>query len=72
MTLRQMRERVNLRQEDVARLMNVDQGAVSKWENGVTRPLRKYRKELARLYGCTVDELLAEESGAAPPNSPMG
>ena len=60
MTLRQMRERVNLRQEDVARRMNVDQGTVSKWEKGVHIPPRKYHKKLARIYGVTVDELLSE------------
>ena len=45
---------------DVAKKMNVDQGCVSKWESGETRPSRKYHKKLARLYGCTVDELLRE------------
>ena len=60
LTLREMRVKANLRQEDVARKMNVDQAAVSKWENGVTKPSRKYHKKLARLYGVTVDELLAD------------
>lgn len=70
MTLREMRERVNLRQEDVARRLNVDQGAVSKWESGKTKPSRKYRKKMSRLYKVPLDELLAaldkpltEESG---------
>lgn len=58
MALRELRERANLRQVDVARKLSVDQAAVSKWENGVNPPLPKYRKRLAKLYGCTVDELL--------------
>lgn len=62
MTLRELRVQAHLRQEDVARRMNVDQAAVSKWENGVTKPSRKYHKKLARLYGVTVDELLADTS----------
>lgn len=66
MTLRQMREHVGLRQEDVAKRLNVDQGSVSKWENGVTKPLRKYHKKLAKLYGVSVDELLADDATQKP------
>ena len=55
--LKKLRLAAGLRQIDVAKKMNVDQGCVSKWENGETRPSRKYHKKLARLYKCTVDEL---------------
>lgn len=61
MRMREYRERVGLRQVDVAKKMNVDQAAVSKWETGDTRPSRKYHKKLAKLYGVTVDELLSDE-----------
>lgn len=61
MKLREYRERVGLRQVDVAKKMDVDQAAVSKWESGETRPSRKYHKKLAKLYGVTVDELLSDD-----------
>ena len=61
MNLRERRLAVGLRQIDVAKKMNVDQGCVSKWESGETRPSRKYHKKLSKLYGCTVDELLRED-----------
>lgn len=61
MTLRELRENAGLRQVDVAKKLNVDQGAVSKWENGVNPPLRKYHKKLAKLYGVTVDDLLKQD-----------
>nr|DAL35930.1 MAG TPA_asm: repressor protein [Caudoviricetes sp.] len=32
---------------------------MSHWEVGDWKPGRKYHKALAKLYGCTVDELLA-------------
>lgn len=64
MKLREYRERVGLRQVDVAKKLNVNQTAVSKWENGGNPISRKYQKKLAKLYGITVDELLSEDQGA--------
>ena len=61
MTLKERRLSVGLRQVDVAKKLRVDQAAVSKWESGQNTPLRKHKEKLAKLYGCTVDELLAEE-----------
>lgn len=58
MTLKEMRTAVELTQDDVARFLKVDQGTISKWEKGETRPCRKYHKKLARKYGVTVDVLL--------------
>lgn len=58
MSLKGLRENAKLSQECVAKKLNVDQSAISKWENGANKPLRKYHKKLAKLYGCTVDELL--------------
>lgn len=60
--LREYRERAGLRQVDVAKKMDVDQAAVSKWESGENRISRKYHKKLAKLYGVTVDELLSEDN----------
>ena len=57
MTLRERRMMAGLRQIDVAKKMNVDQAAVSKWESGETKPSRKYHKKLAKLYKCSVEEL---------------
>lgn len=60
MNLREYREKAGLRQVDVAKRLNVDQTAISKWESGDNRISRKYHKKLAKLYGVTVDELLSE------------
>ena len=56
-TMKELRLAAGLRQIDVAKKLDVDQGAVSKWESGETRPSRKYHKKLARLYGVKVEEL---------------
>lgn len=63
MTLKERREQAGLLQTDVARKLKVDQSAVSRWENGSSRPVKKYRKPLAKLYGCTVDDLLTSKDG---------
>ena len=65
MRIRFFRERAGLRQADVAKKLDVDQTAVSNWELGKTKPLRKYHKKLAKLFGCTVEELLKEEEAQA-------
>lgn len=57
MTLKERRLKAGLTQENVARIIEVDQTAVSLWENG-KKPLLKHRVKLAKLYGCKVDELL--------------
>lgn len=59
MTLRELRVNAGLRQVDVAKKLTVDQAAVSLWERGKTTPCRKYHKKLARLYGCSVEEIQA-------------
>jgi len=46
--MRESREKAGLRQEDIARLLNVNRSMVSKWENGKAYPevptlIRLYR-----------------------------
>lgn len=62
MTLRELRETASLKQEEVAKKLTVDQSAVSNWERGTAKPLRKYRKKLSKLYGVT-EEALEEAIG---------
>lgn len=64
MTLKELRIQAKLRQEDVARQLDVNQAAVSRWETGDTKPSRKYHKRLAKMYGVTVDELLGNDEGS--------
>lgn len=61
MNIKELRLKAGMTQEQLAKKMNVDQTAVSRWESGNTKPLRKTHKKLARVLGCTVDELLKEE-----------
>ena len=60
MRLKGCREKAALRQTDVACALNRTQGTISSWETGRTLPSADKLPVLARLYGCTIDELLSE------------
>lgn len=51
-------------QREVARILGVKESAVSKWERGVSKPRADKLPMLAKLYGCTIEELLASENVA--------
>lgn len=61
MTLKERRAQTGMTQAEVGEKLNVDQSAVSHWESGKWTPCRKYRNQLAKLYGCEADELLSSE-----------
>ena len=46
-------------QREVAKILGVKEFAVSKWERGVSKPRADKLPVLAKLYGCTIEELLA-------------
>ena len=58
MTLKELRKNAGLRQTDVCKRLEVHHTAISNWELGKYPPSRKYRKKLAKLYGCTLEELV--------------
>lgn len=57
MSIKERRLKAGMTQMQLANKVNVDQSTVSLWESGKIKPLRKIRKRLARVLGCTVDEL---------------
>ena len=60
MTLKELRKARGLSQAQLADRLNVTPGAVSLWESGKSRPLRKYRVALCQALACTEEELMAE------------
>lgn len=61
MDLKAWRLASGLTQCEVANALEVDQSAVSNWEKGKVRPLKKHQVKLAKLYGCSVDELMGNQ-----------
>lgn len=59
MGLKAARKRAGLTAKDVALSLGVTFQNVYNWENGSYLPPTKRLPEIAKLYGCTVDELLS-------------
>lgn len=61
MAFAQARQKAGLSQSQVAKELGVDQSAVSRWETGENMPRAATLVLMAKLYGCTVDDLLRKE-----------
>lgn len=61
MNIKKAREKAGLTQKDVAEQLGVGQSTVAMWESQVSLPRAGKLPALAKLLGCTIDELLAEE-----------
>lgn len=57
MSIASMRRRRGYTQEALAALLDVDRSTVGKWEQGVNRPVGKYRRKLCAVLMCTEAEL---------------
>ena len=60
MALKEMRLKKGFTQVDVGKRLNIGQSTVAMWESGANMPRADKLLALARLYECTVEELLAE------------
>ena len=55
--IRELREKSNLSQKIVADMLGITQGTVSQWESGITKPTTDKLPQLAKIFGCTIDDL---------------
>ncbi len=58
--IKQFRERLNITQEELCKMLGVTQSAVAMWENGRTLPRTDKLRKLAQIFHCTIDDLLSE------------
>ena len=56
-TIKTLREKIGT-QEQVAKLLNVNQNTISNWENGIAKPKTKDLQRIAKLYGVSISELI--------------
>lgn len=57
------RAKAGMSQAVVAEELGIAPAAVSQWETGKTSPRTTMLLKIAKLYGCTTDELLASDEG---------
>lgn len=67
MTLAKARRRAGLLQRQVAEQLGVSLGTVAMWDTGRNKPRADMLPKIAKLYGVTVDELLANSNEAPVP-----
>lgn len=63
--LKGLRDLTGLTQAELAEKLGVSQGVVSFWEIGRNLPEASKLPELARILGCTVDDLFQEHQSAS-------
>ena len=61
MRIRELREAAGKTQRQVADSMGVLTSAVSNWESEVALPRARQLPQLARVLGCSIDELFAPD-----------
>lgn len=63
--MREMREAANLSQSEVAQKIRKSQSIVSMYESGERRISAELIPQLAKLYGCTIEQLFNVETDQA-------
>ena len=64
------RLRAGLLQDDAAKVIGVDRSTVAAWELGRTYPRADKLPDIAKLYGCTIDELMGSGENASTKDIP--
>lgn len=67
MKIKELREKMNWSQGDLAKLLSRTQQTVSRWESGATEPGIEALRDMAMIFGCSVDDILGLE-GISPSN----
>ncbi len=67
MRLRELREDRDLRQKDLANVLNVNQNTYSNYENEKTEPPYSVLKQLCLFYGVSADYILELPKGLPYP-----
>ncbi len=59
--MRAVREKKDMSQQAVALEIGVERSTVAKWESGKSRPRAELLPKLAKLFGCSIEELLVPD-----------
>ena len=59
--IKKARIAANLKQSDLAKMLNVGQTTISNWETGYSQPDLESIRTMAKLFNCSIDELLGQK-----------
>lgn len=62
-SIKEARLAKGLTQEQLAKLLDITQGAVAQWENGLTHPSFEMLPKLAATLDVSVDHLIGKKAG---------
>lgn len=62
-TLKRLRLKRGLTQQELADILHVNRTTVTLWENGTNNPRVNMLVKLSKVLRCKVDDLLCEETG---------
>lgn len=65
MRIKELREAAGLKQTELAQKMSVLQNSVSNWETEVALPKARDLPLLAKILGCSIDDLFVTEAEAS-------
>jgi len=66
--IKELREERREIQDEIAMAMNVNQGMVSKWENGTVQPDIEMLTKLAQYFNVSIDYLIGYSNNRNPAN----
>lgn len=72
MRLKELRERNNLKQKDIAKMLGVDRTTYAKYESGASEPKKDVFITLSNIYGVSVDYLLGHSEPKGKPTPVSG
>ena len=61
MNIKEMRMSANLTQQDLGEQLGVGRTTVAMWENGDAMPRADKLPEIAKVLGCTINDLFGDE-----------
>ena len=62
MSIKQIRENRGISQVQLSNILAVVRSTIAKWETGMSVPRAGTLKKLAAYFGCTIDELLTDDT----------
>ena len=70
MQFKRLRMLKNITQDEIASQLCISRSTVAMWESGESMPRTDKLPQLAKIFGCTIDELFVQDEGAESGETP--